>query len=255
MSVYCVDMSCTTLHTFLITWLSKEILQIALHLFDRLLPRLCNGVSNVWPRDDTLILPERQRGSLCGYEYASSQKNLYSLWSHLSWCRRNCGEWCLRPHWSCCKLKRWTWSDFLLADCRLCMLFFVRNLRWIVLPTAHWWILISICVCCPWRATSVCFGMLIFLLMHHTHLSSALSSKLCWNGIPTEEDLSDMNVYMFSYSQAWCLNLEYSISGAAVAASWGSKVLNLCSDEVVAYMYPPMTSLFSVNIFAGKLHI
>ena len=53
-------------------------------------------------------------------------------------------------------------------------------------------------------------------------------------------------------SQAWCLNLEYSISGAAVAASWGSKVLNICSDEVVSYMYPPMTPLFSVNIFAGK---
>jgi hypothetical protein len=54
--------------------------------------------------------------------------------------------------------------------------------------------------------------------------------------------------------QAWCLNLEYSISGAAVAASWGSKVLNLCSDNVVSYMYPAMDAagLYNVNVFAGK---
>ena len=55
-------------------------------------------------------------------------------------------------------------------------------------------------------------------------------------------------------SQAWCLNLEYSISGAAVAASWGTKVLNLCSDNIVSYMYPAMDSdeLYHVNVFAGK---
>lgn len=53
--------------------------------------------------------------------------------------------------------------------------------------------------------------------------------------------------------QAWCLSLEYSISGAAVAASWGSKVLNLCSDNVVTYMSPQMGDpLYTVNIFAGE---
>lgn len=54
--------------------------------------------------------------------------------------------------------------------------------------------------------------------------------------------------------QAWCLSLEYSISGAAVASSWGSKVLDLCNDNVVSYMYPAMDAdgLYNVNVFAGK---
>lgn len=69
--------------------------------------------------------------------------------------------------------------------------------------------------------------------------------------IMIKQHIHDFHGSHLPHLQAWCLNLEYSISGAAVAASWGSKVLNLCSDEVVAYMYPPMTSLFSVNIFAG----
>ena len=90
--------------------------------------------------------------------------------------------------------------------------------------------------------------------MHHSQLSSAYNFYLFPNGTLIEKGLDDINLHIFSHAQAWCLNLEYSISGAAVAASWGSKVLNLCSDEVVAYMYPPMTSLFSVNIFAGTFH-
>jgi APA family basic amino acid/polyamine antiporter len=51
---------------------------------------------------------------------------------------------------------------------------------------------------------------------------------------------------------AWCLTLEYGLSGAAVARSWGDKVVGW-ADSIGAPVWGPLHPGYNVNIFAGLM--
>lgn len=58
-----------------------------------------------------------------------------------------------------------------------------------------------------------------------------------------------------AFLAAWCLTLEYGISGAAVAASWGDKVQTWISSFGTFTINIPINDEFSINFLGGFLQL